>query len=258
MSFHLGALFILVGLFAGMVLCVYIGQRLGQRQHAKAAELAHMRLTAVEAAVFGLMGLYIAFTFSGAAQRYELRRQLTVDETNAIGTCYLRLDLLPVSQQAALREKYRRYVEARLAVYHVLPDEKASAEHAAVATGLQKEIWTGTIAALKEAPPHATLVVIPALNQMIDITTTRAVAGLTHTPRLIMAMVCVLGFVCSLLAGYVIAGSHTRWGGLHLFAFSLMMTTTIYVIFDLDFPRFGMIRLDFADQGMIDLLAQMK
>jgi hypothetical protein len=86
MSLHAIALLIPVGLFAGMLLCLYIGLRLGPREQAKAAEIAHVRTSVVEATVFGLMGLYIAFTFFGAVQRYELRRQLTVDEANAIGT----------------------------------------------------------------------------------------------------------------------------------------------------------------------------
>jgi len=246
---------LIAGLFAGMLLCLLGGQRLGRRDKAETTDIARARLTAVEAAIFGLMGLMVAFTFSGAAQRYE---QLTVDEANAIGTSYLRLDLLPASRQAALREKYRRDVEARLAVYRVLPDIEASTAQAAVATRLQQEIWAGTIAALAESPPHATIVVIPALNQMIDVTASRAIAALTHTPTLIMAMLSMLGLVCSLLAGYVIAGSQTRQVGLHLLAFALMMTATIYVIFDLDYPRFGLIRLDSADQGLFDLLAGMK
>ena len=133
-----------------MLLCLLGGQRLGRRDKAETTDIARARLTAVEAAIFGLMGLIVAFTFSGAAQRYE---QLTVDEANAIGTSYLRLDLLPTSRQAALREKYRRDVEARLAVYRVLPDIEASTAQAAVATRLQQEIWAGTIAALAESPP---------------------------------------------------------------------------------------------------------
>jgi hypothetical protein len=58
----------------------------------------------VEGAVFGLMGLLLAFTFSGAASRFEVRRQLIVQETNAIGTAYLRLDLLPPGDQPKMRE----------------------------------------------------------------------------------------------------------------------------------------------------------
>ena len=258
MNFNVAALMILVGLFGGILICLKVGQHIGQRHQAEMTEAARARLTAVEAAVFALMGLMLAFTFSGAAQRYELRRQLTVDEANAISTSYLRLDLLPPSRQGALREKYRRYLETRLAVYRVLPDIAASATQAAIAATLQQEIWTGTITALAEAPSHATIVVLPALNQMIDITTTRAIAALTHTPTLIMGMLLMLGLVCSLLAGYAIAGSQARLVGLHVLAFALMMTVTIYVIFDLDYPRYGLIQIDFADQAMVDVLAGMK
>jgi hypothetical protein len=204
------------------------------------------------------MGLMIAFTFSGAAARYELRRQLTVEEANAIGTAYLRLDLLPAASQPALRDRFRRYVTARIAVYRVLPDIETSNAQAAIATTLQQEIWTGVLAALKEAPPQATIVVVPALNQLIDITTARAIAALTHTPKLIFSVLLILGLVCSMLAGYVLAYTNTGNVRLHVVAFAVVVTLTIYLIFDLDYPRFGIIRLDFADQGLIDLLAGMK
>lgn len=247
-----------LGLFLGMLLSLLIGQHLGRRDGLKVTDSVHARLTTVEAAIFGLMGLMIAFTFSGAAERYELRRQLVVDEANAIGTSYLRLDLLPASRQAALRDAYRRYLEARIARTRVLPDVKASEQQMAIATRLQEEIWAGTIAALAEAPPHASIVVLPALNQMIDVTTSRAVAALTHTPTLIMILLTILGLVCSLLAGYDSPGRGTSLIGLHQVAFAVMMTATIYMVFDLDYPRFGVMRIDFADQALVDVLAGMK
>lgn len=247
-----------IGLFLGMLLSLLIGQYLGRRDGLKVTDAVHARLTTVEAAIFGLMGLMIAFTFSGAAERYELRRQLVVDEANAIGTSYLRLDLLPASRQAALREAYRRYLEARIARTRLLPDVKASEQQMAIATRLQQEIWEGTIAALAEAPPHATIVVLPALNEMIDVTTSRAIAALTHTPTLIMVLLTILGLVCSLLAGYDSPVRGTNLIGLHQIAFAVMMTATIYMVFDLDYPRFGVMRIDFADQALIDVLAGMK
>lgn len=247
-----------LGLFLGMLLSLLIGQYLGRRDGLKVTDEVHARLTTVEAAIFGLMGLMIAFTFSGAAERYELRRQLVVDEANAIGTSYLRLDLLPASRQAALREAYRRYLEARIARTRVLPDVKASEQQMTIATRLQQEIWEGTIAALAEAPPHATIVVLPALNEMIDVTTSRAIAALTHTPTLIMVLLTILGLVCSLLAGYDSPVRGTNLIGLHQIAFAVMMTATIYMVFDLDYPRFGVMRIDFADQALIDVLAGMK
>jgi hypothetical protein len=63
------------------------------------------------------IGLLIAFTFSGAAARFDARRHLVVEEADAISTAYLRLDVLPSDAQAQLRDKFRRYVETRRAVY---------------------------------------------------------------------------------------------------------------------------------------------
>jgi hypothetical protein len=258
MNYNLVAFLLVLGLFLGILGMLALGQRLGRRSLAQEADVVRSRLTGVETAIFGLMGLMIAFTFSGAAARYELRRQLTVEEANAIGTAYLRLDLLPAASQPALRDRFRRYVTARIAVYRVLPDIETSNAQAAIATTLQQEIWTGVLAALKEAPPQATIVVVPALNQLIDITTARAIAALTHTPKLIFSVLLILGLVCSMLAGYVLAYTNTGNVRLHVVAFAVVVTLTIYLIFDLDYPRFGIIRLDFADQGLIDLLAGMK
>jgi len=241
-----------------MLTMLALGQRLGRRSLAEQPDAARAGLTGVEAAIFGLMGLMIAFTFSGAAQRYELRRQLVVDEADTIGTAYLRLDLLPAASQPALREQFRRYVTARIAVYRVLPDVETSAAQAAIAVAVQKDIWRGIIAALKEAPPQATIVVIPALNEIINVPTSRAIAAMTHTPKVVFAVLLILGLVCSLLAGYVLAGIETRKVRLYIVAFAVVVTLTIYMIFDLDYPRFGLIRLDFADQGLIDLLDSMK
>jgi hypothetical protein len=80
----------------------------------------------VEGSVFGLLGLLVAFTFSGASSRFDTRRHLIVEETNAIGTAYLRLDVLPSTVQPALRDSFRRYLDSRLAIYRKLPDAAAA------------------------------------------------------------------------------------------------------------------------------------
>lgn len=258
MSYNASAELLLIGLFVGMIMCLVIGQRLGRRDRANPMDSTHQRLSAVEAAIFGLMGLMIAFTFSGAADRFEFRRQLVVEEANSTGTAYMRLDLLPASRQPALRDQYRRYLETRLAAYRALPDLDVSNAKMAVATALQQEIWAATVAALAEVDPEMMDIVLSPLNHMIDVTTSRAVAAMTHTPKLIMAMLLLLSLVCSLLAGYVIAGTHQRQVGLHLLAFALVMTATIYLIIDLDYPRYGIIRVDFADKALEDVLARMK
>jgi hypothetical protein len=248
----------LPGLFAFILLFVWVGRRIGMQRSVEETERERVGLVTVETAIYALLGLMVAFTFSGATSRFDTRRAQTVQEANAIGTAYLRLDLLPAAAQPALRDKFRLYTDARMAIYRALPDLEASNAQAARAAELQGAIWTDSIAALRNAPPQASLLLVPALNDMIDITTTRAIALRTHTPQVILGALVLLTLICSLLVGYGLAGGKVFATNLHMIGFALMMTVTIYVILDLDNPRVGLIRLDYVDQALADVRAGMK
>jgi hypothetical protein len=245
-----------VGLFLSILLLQEIGRRIGLRRLAQDSEGARQGFSVVDGAVFGLMGLLIAFTFSGAASRFDSRRHLVVEEANAIGTAYLRLDLLPARAQPALQESFRRYVETRLEVYRKLPDIAAAKGELAKATELQKQIWSQAVAACQEAPQPATMLLLPALNAMIDITTTRTVATRIHPPAIIFILLSVLALASSLLAGYSMAGGQGRsW--VHMLAFAAIMGVTVYVIIDLEYPRLGWIRVEAIDQVLVELRESM-
>ena len=111
---------------AGTLGLLEVGRRFGERRRAQDPEGTKAGAGAMEGAGFGLMGLLIAFTFSGARTRFDARRALAVEEANCIGTAWLRLDLLLASAQPPLREKFRQYVDARLALFRKLPDLAAS------------------------------------------------------------------------------------------------------------------------------------
>jgi hypothetical protein len=241
-----------------MLVLLEVGRRLGARRRAKEAEGASTGVGAVEGAVFGLLGLLLAFTFSGAASRFDTRRQLIVEETNAIGTAYLRLDLLSESAQPALRESFRQYVDSRLAIYQKLPDLQAARAELARSTQLQKELWRQTVAACQAAPtPQATMLLLPALNHMIDLTTTRTMAVQMHPPMIIFVMLFGLALASSLLAGYGMAGARSRhW--LYMLGFAVTLTSAVYVILDLELPRLGLIRVDVFDQALGDLRESMQ
>jgi len=246
-------------LFLIMLLVLETGRRIGKRYYSM-EESDHHRgnRILVESAIYGLLGLLIAFTVSGAANRFDARRTLTVQEAKAIGTAYLRLDLLPAAAQPELRRKFRRYAEARLAVFRLLPDFEASNAEAVRANELQRSIWNEVIAALPGVPQSATLMLLPALNEMFDITSSRAIAGQAHTPLVILCALAVLALFCCLLAGYGLAGENPLGSALRMIGFALIVTLTIFVILDLDYPRVGLIRLDYADQALIDVLAGMR
>ena len=166
MSLVLIATLVALGLFLAMVLAIEIGRYLGRRRLAQEPDGTLKGVGAAEGAVFGLLGLLIAFTFSGAASRFEDRRHLITDEANAIGTAWLRLDILPEESQPRLRELFRRYLDSRLVVYSYLEDEQLALRKLAVSSGLQLEIWSAARAAtrLPGAPPQAAQLTLPALK----------------------------------------------------------------------------------------------
>ena len=258
MIYTLFLLAISLALFAGMLLCPDLGRRFGIHRMAQDPEGAHSGTGAVDGAVFALLGLLIAFTFSGAAGRFDERRSLIVEETNDIGTAYLRLDLLPASSQPALRDLFRRYVDSRLEVYRKLPDIEAARSELVRSNQLQGEIWSQAVAAgrMSEAPPAANMLLLPALNQMIDITTTRTMAAQVHPPMVIFVLLFGLALVAALLAGYGMAGGKTRsW--IHMIGFAATMALAVNIIIDIEYPRLGLIRVDAFDQALVELRASM-
>jgi hypothetical protein len=244
--------YLTLGLFVGMVLLLELGRYLGQRRIARSPGGAVKGLGAVEGAVYGLMGLLLAFTFSGAAERFDVRRHLIVEEANAIGTAYLRLDLLPEEDRAALRQSFRDYLDSRLEIYRLLPDLQAAGAALERSDGLQLEIWSRAVpAAQKTGTPQASMLLLPALNEMFDVTTTRTAAAHTHPPAAIYMLLAILALASAFLVGFSMAEGGRNW--IHSLAFAVFLSLTLYVIVDLEFPRTGLIRVDSFDQILVDL-----
>jgi hypothetical protein len=152
----------------------------------------------------------------------------------------------------------RDYVDSRLRFFRLLStDIPAATNELATGNALQDKIWSGAAAALQQQnSPAATSLLLSSLNDMIDITTTRYVAWLTHPP---LPVYFVLGFfvlASSLLAGYGMGKSGKRnWT--HRLIFSATLALAMYMILDFDYPRLGLIRIDQMDHVMVDLRKSM-
>ncbi len=246
-------------LLIGMLVLLEVGRRFGVRMRPKESEGERGGLGTVEGAIFALFGLMIAFAFSGAASRFNEKQMLIAEEVNSIGTAYLRLRLLPHQAQPALQELFHRYVDSRLETYRRLPNMVAAEMEMAKSKKIQEEIWAEAIAAtqLPDSHPSSGLLLLPALNNMIDITTTRTMALQIHPPRIIYVLLFGLGLICSLLAGYRMAsGQHRSW--LHILGFTVLTVIIVYVMLDMEYPRSGLIRLESADQLLVNLRESMK
>jgi hypothetical protein len=244
-------------LFVGMVVLLEVGRRLGIRRRARAAD--NSGFGPAESAVFALFGLLIAFTFAGAASRFDSRRMLIADEANAIGTAYLRLDLLAADDQTALQQQFRDYLDSRVEVYRRLPNLPAALAELKRSGDLQNSIWARALPATRQpaAHPSSAMLLMPALNQMFDITTTRTMAARTHPPLIIYYLLFLLALGCALLAGHAMADVKS-WSWLHAVGFAGAVAVASYVIVDLEYPRAGFIRVAAYDQVLIDLRESMK
>lgn len=248
-----------VSLFVLMLAAAEVGWRLGVARMARHADSGAKGSGSAEAAMFALFGLLVAFTFSGAASRFEDRRHLIADEANAIGTAYLRLDLLPSEAQPPLRDLFRRYADNRYGAYQQASDTVVTEARLAETVELQGAIWTAVMSALQtqNTPVPATTLLLGALNEMLDITVTREAATANHPPLVVFLLLGALSLVCSLLVGNSTAQNPSRsW--LHTFAFAAIIAVTVYVIIDLEFPRLGLIRVDSADEVLAVLRESMQ
>jgi hypothetical protein len=245
-------------IFCGLLACLRMGWRIGRRRFEKSGEDGHAGLGAIDGAVFGLMGLLVAFTFTGAASRFDARRDLITQQINAIGTAWLRLDLLADTERARTRELFRRYVDTQLEIVNQVGDP------AAVRTGLdrlsaiQQEIWDILIRAAKtdkSTPLAQTL--LPPVNEMFDLSTSRLMAAQQHPPLAVFVMLGALVLISGLLAGFGMAKS-ARQSPLHVIGFAAVMALSVYLILDIEYPRLGLVRIDSFDKAFIDLRSSMQ
>jgi hypothetical protein len=239
--------------FGGILLFLWLGNLVSTATNSSAGEIKG--IGAIEGALFGLLGLMIAFTFSGAAGRFEDRRHLITDEANAIGTAWLRIDVLPADAQPAIRNLFLQYMDNRATVYQNNKTAEDREIKLKLTADLQQKIWSSAVQASQQpdAKNQAAMLMLPALNEMIDITTTRQVATQNHPPLIIFVLLEALTFVTAFLAGFGIADTSPQTR-MHKLVFALIMSLTLCVTVDLEYPRAGFIRIDDADQPIIDLL----
>jgi len=201
--------------------------------------------------VLGLLALLIGFTFSLALGRYDSRRELVVQEANALGTTWLRTDLLEAADRARAQEVLRRYVDSRV----MFGDARTSREELARYQDtevLQNELWNVMVqstAAFKDTP-RASLV-ITTTNDSIDLAAERLATREAHIPTRILRLLLLFAVLTAALVGFVRA-HQPRASALLL----LLFTLAVGLVLDLDRPSSGMINV--PQQPMLDLQRSMQ
>jgi len=246
----LWALFILT-LFL-VLLSIEGGYRLGRYRLTRSEHEKEAPVGAMVAAMLGLLAFMLAFTFGLAAQRFDTRRQVLLDEANAIGTTYLRAAMLP-ERGEELRSLLRKYVEVRLDAVR-FDDVSAGIRES---ESLQNELWSNTVDLARKNPDSIVVgLFVQSLNELIDLHATRVAAGVrSRIPSPIWLALFAVAAIALGAMGYH-AGLVRTSRPLAILAVGVTFTAVIGLIADLDRPTQGIVRV--SQQALIDVRESMR
>jgi hypothetical protein len=189
-------------------------------------------------ATLTLLGLLIGFSFSMAISRYDQRKNYEEAEANAIGTEYVRADLLPPGDRARVRELLRMYVDERV-LFYTTRDRGRLAKINTDTAELQNELWAAVRPAATAQPTAVVALVISGMNDVLNSQGYTQAAWWNRIPLAAWALMAAIAICCNLLVGY---GARRRdW---HIFLILPMaVSLAFFLISDIDSPRGGAIRV---------------
>ena len=248
---HFPIITIFVIVAAIMLLSCEVGYQFGKRGKTRADIEAPASLGSMVGGLLGMLAIVLAFTFSIASAHHDLRKARVLEEANAIGTAYLRADLLQPQYGREIRRLLREYVDVRL-------QQVTVGNYAAIlarSAEIHDLLWSQVSQAAIAAPDTNTQLAVVSINDVIDMHTNRATAALyNRIPGSIWLALLAISAFCM-----VTMGIHIGFAGKRrlvavipmLLAFSVMVTLVV----DLDRPQSGLIRV--GQQAMIALQKNM-
>lgn len=242
---------VFAGTMVAFVIAVQAGHVVGARARKRLGDVATPDMGATLGGLLGLLGLLLAFTFGMAGERFDRRKVLVVEEANAIGTAWLRTDLIPETQAAQARTLLRSYAQARVDV------AKAHSRDEAIARSekLQAELWSTTAAAAAAAPTPTVALFAAAVNEVIDMHGRRVAAALRNPiPPTIFATLYAVAILVLAITGYARGLTGDRSALVNL-VLALVLAAVFVLILDLDRPYEGLLTV--SQQAMVDVLRSM-
>ncbi|MGO9603176.1 MAG: hypothetical protein ACLQAT_07195 [Candidatus Binataceae bacterium] len=236
-----------------------IGFRRGRAVQTEIKESAKSDYWTLQTGVMGLLALLLAFTFSMAVSRYETRRQLLIDETNAIGSAYSLSRMLAEPYRSEVANLMDNYLACRLGYYStalgVMGEEEVVAG-SLPCIRLQKQLWSQAEGAVAKDPaPVPTGMFVSSLVDLCDVAGKRDAARLNHVPQPVLIFLLLVTILTVTLVGYGCGHRNQR----HLAATTsvcLLISLVILVIMDLDQPRRGLITI--SQSPMLELRSTLR
>jgi hypothetical protein len=197
-------------------------------------------------ATLTLLGLLIGFSFSMAVSRYDQRKNYEEAEANAIGTEYVRADLLPAGDAARVRELLKKYVDQRV-LFYTTRDEQRLAKINADTAELQNELWSAVLSGAKAQPTAPLALVLSGMNDVLNSQGYTQAAWRNRIPIAAWFLMAAIAVCCNLLIGY---GAHRTDQRIFLIV-PVAVSIAFFLISDIDSPHAGSIRV--APENLLSL-----
>ena len=241
--------FLLFLTFAALWAAARLGLVFRRRHHAPDEDTEDF--TFIVGATLTLLGLIIGFTFSMAVSRYDQRKNLEEQEANAIGTEYLRVDVLPPADAAKIRTLLKVYLDRRI-LYYQARDKEAITELNAETTQIQNQLWAAAIAPAKVQPNPLTALAVAGMNDVLNSQGYAQAAWWNRIPASAWILLVTISIFCNLLIGY---GVRLKSELLFLIL-PVVLSISLFLIADIDSPRRGVIHI--RAQNLESLAESMK
>jgi hypothetical protein len=199
-------------------------------------------------ATLTLLGLLIGFTFSMAVSRYDQRKNCEEQEANAIGTEYLRADLLPQQDAPTLRLKLKEYLDQRIHFYRSRDERELEATSAHTAK-LQSEMWNDVLAKAAAQPTAISALIVSGMNDVLNAQSYTQAAWWNRIPVGAWLLLAVVAVFSNVLMGYNLRS--LRAGNVRLLLLPLVLSIAFLLIAEIDSPRRGVIQV--TPQNLISL-----
>jgi hypothetical protein len=227
---------VLVASFAAFWSAALLGGRFGRGR--KGGEGDGQDFTFILGGTLTLLGLIIGFTFSMAVGRYDQRKNYEEAEANAIGTEYVRADVMPAANAEAVRGLLRSYLDQRIRYYKPLDDRQLRQIDVETAR-LQTEMWSVVASYASAQPTAVAAAVMSGMNDVLNSQGYTQAAWWNRIPVGAWALMVAIGIFCNFLLGY---GSHGK-RAINLLILPIALSITLFLIAELDSPRGGVIRV---------------
>ncbi len=200
------------------------------------------------AAALTLLGLIIGFTFSMAITRYDLRKNYEEAEANAIGTEYVRADLLPAANEEKVRELLKRYLDQRVLFYRTRDAEELVQVNAKTSE-LQNELWNAVKVPAEASQSAVSALTVAGMNDVLNSQGYTQAAWWNRIPKAAWELMWAIAVCCNFMIGYYVRPSDRRW--IRLLVMPLIVSISFMLIADIDSPRAGIIRVQ--PQNLVSL-----